>query len=349
MARSSRAPLFLLLALAGFTLACGACDRLPTESEPVPSGPPRRAITFVDWTRSGYSTPEARASLDELADTGANTVVFVVTAYQLTARSSGVGSHFPLTPDDLAVLEARAHAGNLGLACALKLHVDVLDGSWRGLIEPERPDVWFETYTDFATFWAGFAETWGFEELAFGTELATLSAAHEAEWRALIAAVREVYSGRLVYAASWDEAEHVPFWDALDAVGVDAYFAVAGRRDASRLEMLAAWQPWLARLERLSRRTGREIQLTELGYMSRDGAGMNPPRFEGEEPLDLEEQADLYWAALTAVASAPRITGICIWNWPARAEGGVLDTDYTPRGKPAGEILRRAWSGDEAS
>jgi hypothetical protein len=335
-----------LAAFASISLCIG-CDRLPGPDNAMPSSSSMttRAITFCDWTTDGYAHPNVALSLQDLAATGANTVVFLVTAYQETSRSSAVGARAGLTPSDLSVLQARAHAASFALEPALKLHVDVMDGSWRGFIDPEHPELWFEAYTLFAMFWADFAQTAGFTELVVGTELATLSQ-REGEWRRLLQAVRSVYSGKLIYAASWDEAENIEFWDALDAVGIDFYFPIAHRPDCGRFELLAGWQPWLERLVLLHEKTGLPVMLTEIGYMSRDGAGMDPPRFDGASAIDLEEQADLYWAALAATARESWITGIYWWNWPALQPGGPSSSDYTPRGKPAADILRKAWATD---
>jgi hypothetical protein len=340
-------PRRLALALGAVGLLwSGACEQLPgPEDDLLSPSMTTRAITFCDWTTDGYATAQAEASLEELAQTGANTVVFLVTAYQETSHSSILGAYGGLTPSNIAVLQARAVAGGLGISPALKLHVDVADGSWRGFIDPENPQLWFEAYEEFAVRWADFAETFGFTELVVGTELATLSR-RETEWRHVLQSVRAVYSGKLIYAASWDEAENIEFWDALDAVGVNFYCPVADREDCGKLELLAGWQSWLDRLELLHEKTGLPIVLTEIGYMSRDGAAMDPPTFEGDHIVDLQEQADLYWAALAATAKEDWIAGLYWWNWPALEGGGPSSTSYTPRRKPAATLLADVWASD---
>jgi hypothetical protein len=168
---------------------------------------------------------------------------------------------------------------------------------------------------------------------------------YESRWRSIISSVREKYSGQICYAASWDEAERVPFWDAMDVIGVNFYFPVADRTDPTRFELLASWQPWLDRLDAFRRRQGRPIVLTEIGYMSRDGAGMRPADYHFGAPIDLDEQADLYWAALQAVSGEPWIEGLAWWDWTIQDSGGPTDSGYTPRGKPALDVLTSAWGG----
>ena len=145
------------------------------------------------------------------------------------------------------------------------------------------------------------------------------------------AALRAAFSGELSYAASWDEAHLVPFWPELDLVGIDFYYPVARRPDAGRVEILAGWQPWLARLERLHRQTGRPIVIAEIGYRSVDGAALHPYAFGNDATIDLREQADLYWAAIEATGGESWIAGIYFWNWLASGGGGPEDLLDIPR------------------
>jgi hypothetical protein len=323
-------------------LACPGCDRLPTGPARA-STFPVRGITFVDWTPGGYAGATADAALEALAATGANTVTLIVTAYQAGPAESGLRSEDPRTPGSVAVRRAIETARALGLRVAIKPHVDLDDGSWRGKITPRDPEAWFRSYRSFLVRWAGLAESLGVEQYVLGTELAgTLE--QERLWRDTIRQVRSVFSGELLYAASWDEAGRVPFWRDLDLIGIDFYLPVAERNDAGRFEILAGWQPWLDRLELLHRQTGRPILLAEIGYRSVDGAGRHPYAFGALEPLDLGEQADLYWAALEATRTRPWLKGMYWWNWPADGSGGPENRDYTPRGKFAERELRAAWA-----
>ena len=331
--------------LLGVILLAASCER--------PVGPaadlaqlPERAFTVGDWSAGGIATAAGLQCLDELAAVGANTVVFVATAHQRTRDASTLDSPRPVTPELDAFLAAAAAAKTRGLSVALKLHVDVDDGSWRGFIRPADAAAWFADYEVFAAECADAAEAAGATTLVVGTELGN-TVGHEERWRRIVAAVRVRFPGRILYAASWDEAERVPFWDALDAVGVDAYYPLADRSDPGRLELLANWQPWLVRLERLSRRTGRRIVFTEIGYCSRDGAAKAPMEYGGSAVIDEGEQADLYWAALAAVSGADFVRGIWWWNYPLPGGNPGADEDeatgYSPRGKRAMEVLRESW------
>lgn len=324
--------------LAG-ALFLAACDAPVGPSVPAAGG--RIAgLTLTDWSAGGYATPEGMAARDALR-ARASSLALVVTAYQENARAPRLRDLDPRTPTPAAVGAA------LGLPASpldfLKPHVDLDDAAWRGTIEPPEPAAWFESYRAFLLPWASFAESLGVGHFVVGTELAS-TVRHEAEWRRTIAEVRERFTGVVLYAASWDEAERVGFWDALDLVGVNAYFPVAQRRDPGREELLAGWQPWLERLDRLHRRAGRRILISEIGYASVDGAGLDPFRLDPDAALDPAEQADLYAAAFLALDGAEWLEGTIWWDWPASGEGGPGHRGYTARGKPAEQVLAAAFA-----
>lgn len=303
-----------------------------------------RGVTLADWSADGYGRPSAMAAVDDIAGLGATRVVIVVTAYQNRVTDNSVRTDPSRTPTESAVAQAAARAAAHGMETAVKLHVDLDSGEWRGNIRPADPDAWFESYRTFVEQWSDFAANVGAAQLVVGTELAG-TIEHEDHWRALYAAVRSKYGGEVVYAASWDEAWKVPFWDAVDRVGIDFYAPVAQRVTSGRVEILAGWQPWIDRMTILHNQTGKRLLLTEIGYRSIDGAGMHPYDFGAYAAVDPGEQADLYWAALEAVGSKDWIEGVYWWNWLASGRGGVENKDYTPKGKPAQEELSGAWDG----
>jgi len=334
--------LFLRFIFFSFLLSC---TRLPTE--PAQSNPAQiRGLTFADWSANGYSQASADRGLEAIAAVGATHLVIITTAYQADPQAHEVrfvnARTGARTPTAAAVRHALELAQSLGMKTAIKPHVDLDDGSWRGRIAPSDPNTWFKSYQDFIWLWAELAESVGATQFMVGTELAG-TIQHTQLWRETIDKIRAVFSGKLIYAASWDEAARVPFWRDLDFVGVDFYFPITTRNDPGRFEILAGWQPWLERLHLLHQQTNRQILLTEIGYRSVDGAGMRPYEFGDDAMLDLNEQADLYWAALQATSEESWIAGLYWWNWLANGAGGESNADYTPNGKPAQMELLKSW------
>ena len=62
-------------------------------------------------------------------------------------------------------------------------------------------------------------------------------------------------------------------------------------------------------------------------------------------PIDVQAQATLYQALVDQVFGQPWFSGLFIWSWENDpGQGGFYDDGYTPKGKPAEQVLRQAFS-----
>lgn len=301
-----------------------------------------KGVSLLDWSQSGYQSNFATAQIDHVQNLGASHLGLIATYYQNDPTSSVI-SPTSRTPS-LATLEEILNAiDQRGLKVLIKPHVDLESDGSRTTIDPDRPENWFSNYRDLILPLADLAERHSASHFIVGTELSS-TIRYENEWRRLISEIRSRYSGQLVYAANWDEVYEVPFWDALDLIGVDFYYPISDANNPTRLELLENWQLWLGRLAQLKDQVGKNILFTEIGYRSIDGAGIRPYDFEVQADPDPEEQGDLYWAAIEACSDKEWIEGLLWWGWPAyRERSSTAATGYTPKGKPAEEILRQAW------
>ncbi|MDA8016955.1 MAG: hypothetical protein MPN21_05850 [Thermoanaerobaculia bacterium] len=112
----------------------------------------------------------------------------------------------------------------------------------------------------------------------------------DSHWRELIGKVREVYSGPIGYAANFDQYHLVGFWDALDVMGVNAYFELRSEvLDEESPETLyplleAGWQDVLGRIATFreeQRITDQPVIFTEMGYTYRAKSTLRPWADEG--------------------------------------------------------------------
>lgn len=219
--------------------------------------------------------------------------------------------------------------------------------SWRGAIQFRSETEWerfFAGYREFLLDQARFAERHGLPLLAVGTELdATLH--HETAWRALIAEVRSVYSGRLTYAANWDAYHRVPFWDALDLIGIQAYFPLAEEGAEVTVESIdAAWDIRLDALRTFSRRLDRPILFTEIGYARSSHAASQPwlPAMDSSAQT-LQARRVLLDAALRHLRPQNGIAGAFWWKWMPGEELRGHDGDFSMRDPEARAALRGSW------
>jgi len=253
-------------------------------------------------------------------------------------------------PTDVQIRRAVEAAHDTGLRVMLKPHLWLTESrGWRSDVAMTSDAdwvVWFEAYGAFILHHARAADSLGVEMLCIGTELAG-TVTREAEWRELIAAVRAIYGGQLTYAANWDgEFEDVAFWDALDAIGVQAYFPLTEEPVPSTMELIHAWAPHAERIARVAGEFDRPVIFTEVGYRSVVSTAARPwewGMFFFIERVSREAQVNCYQAMFYTFWDKPWFGGLYVWTWYPYAEpkSGFLGRGFTPMGKPAENVMAR--------
>jgi hypothetical protein len=217
-----------------------------------------------------------------------------------------------------------AHA--LGMKIMIKPHIAYWGSpfEWRGVIAFDEEREWRRFFDSYAAWIERVAEL-SREADAFvvGTELdRTLH--HEGEWRRIVEIVRAKTDAPLTYSAGWDRFEAVPFWDALDAIGIQAYFPlVEHERLPTAAELDRAWAGLIERLERYARQHRRPIVFGELGYNLSAEAAVRPWAYAqgGEHAAEVQQRA--LTAALKAIEASEHVTGAFLWKWfPDSYRGG---------------------------
>ncbi|MFO0727225.1 MAG: hypothetical protein U1E65_25830 [Myxococcota bacterium] len=284
--------------------------------------------------------------LKEIAALGATDVSLAVVYWQRELRSTEIHAVRGWTPSEAALRRAIRAARALGLRVSLFpiLRIEKPKGKeWRGTIAPADEDAWWRSYGDLMLWLAALGEAEGVARFTVGSELLSREGQRE-RWLELIERVRLVAPhAALVYSANWDHYEEVRFWDAIDVVGITGYFEIARGNEASAAEMREAWRPIVGRLADFSRRLGRPLEISEIGYPSLDGGAAWPWDETRRAPVDLEEQRRAYQAFVEALGGQPWLGGIFAWNW--FGDGGPRSTDYTPRNKPAARVLEAFYGG----
>jgi hypothetical protein len=107
-------------------------------------------------------------------------------------------------------------------------------------------------------------------------------------------------------------------------------------------EIVAYWKPLKDQISEWQRQVGKPIVFTEVGWCSQEGAGMAPwdyYRNQKASAAGLEEQRRLYEAFLQVWDGSPGVGGILWWEWSVPA--GPSDFGYSPKDKPAEQVLRQ--------
>jgi hypothetical protein len=235
-------------------------------------------------------------------------------------------------------------ADTLGMDVILKPHIwiggydEAQNRSEIGFDSEAKWARWEADYRRFLMIYARLAAEIDADVLVLGTELSSLADT-----------VRTVYDGKLTYAANWhEEYQKIRFWDALDYVGVQAYFPLTDTADPSLDTLQARWRTHRQALARVHQQTDTPVLLTEIGYRSARSAAEAPWRWPerdgGGVPPDSALQARCYRAFFSAMRDAPWFAGAIIWKWHPRTSRQD-PTAFTPQGKPAERVLHRWFTG----
>ncbi len=228
------------------------------------------------------------------------------------------------------------------------------DGKWRADIvqaSPENWELWASSYRNFIIRYAKVAEQAHAEMYCIGAEFSRLSSEKPEYWKTLIHDIRQIYSGKLTYAANWyDEYEKITFWSDLDYIGVQAYFPLAKNRNPSVEQIAAGWNNYLPALESISKKYNRQILFTEMGYKSTSESAIEPWHWiEKNTPSDsllsLETQANCYQAFFNTVWQQEWFAGVHIWQLRTKLKRKHRENnmDFTPQGKPAELVIAKGF------
>ena len=237
-----------------------------------------------------------------------------------------------------------AHA--LGLKVCIKPHLAYWGSgfSWRG-------DIAFDSEEEWARFWGDYSD-WILrlaaacseaDAFVIGTELdKTLH--DEARWRALIASVRKVYDGPITYAANWSDYKRVPFWDALDVIGIQGYFPITKEETPTAADIEAGWQRVIDELRDYSLAQGRNVVFTELGYNQSYITAAEPWNYRSDDEGARAVQELCWQTALEAIATEPRIVGALLWKWFPHPR--PIGRNFQLATPPIMRIIANAWQGE---
>lgn len=275
---------------------------------------PFSAVNFATFAPRGVlGTAAARSSLAEMADTlHPNWVILTPAGMQQTPYSEEIDFRSRRTPTDEELQDCIRCARSLGLQVALKPTVNCANGVWRARISFFDHDVpcetqwgrWFAQYAAFQNHYAALAQAEGCGLFITGCEM-TMTEHREVEWRALLAGVRQRYSGPVTYNCDKYGEDHLAWWDACDVIASSGYYP------------LQDWPCQLDRIETVSRRFGKPVLFTECGCMNVHGSAAVPNDWEMRGPRDDAEQAAWYRAMFAACESRPFVQGFGVWDWPA--------------------------------
>ena len=236
-----------------------------------------------------------------------------------------------------------------GYKIMLKPHVWKKHGVFTGHHTYTTNNEWIafeKSYSKYILDFAALAEKERVELFCIGTEWGEFVQKRPDYWQQLIKEVKKVYSGKLTYAANWDEYKKVPFWKELDFIGVDAYFPLVENKTPTTAQIKYALLQPLNELRIVSNSNNKPILFTEFGYRSIDYTANKPWEAGREGTVNLQGQINACEAFFNTFWNQDFIEGGFIWKWFAdhKAVGGESNNGFTPQNKPVEKIIKKWYS-----
>lgn len=303
-----------------------------------------KGVTFAPFACKGtFKREKTYESLKVLKErTGANFIILVPNGLQDTPQSEEIDFQGMAALDDEELEEMIAYAKSLGLRVALKPTVNCKNGTWRAHINFFDIDVicepkwsnWFKAYTEFQIHYAKLAQRCGCEMFIAGCEMVQAER-REAEWRKLIADIREVYHGLVSYNTDKYQEDHVLWWDCVDVISSSGYYPIK------------QWEEQLDRIEKVVKKFHKPFFFAEAGCMSVAGSNQVPNDWSIKGEWDEQGQADWYEDMFLACQKRSWVGGFAIWDWPDTLY--PLDTvtkqsNYAIYGKKAEKIVKKYYT-----
>jgi hypothetical protein len=288
--------------------------------------------------------------IDEIADAGANTIMFTLAGFQENAASSTIFIDVRKVPSDEHLKRLFAHAHSRKLSVVLMpivLLENPREGEWRGKINPSSWDNWWNSYENFLMHYVYVAAQGQVDVMMVGSELiSTENEWHLWRWRKLIKRVRGAFAGKLSYSANWDHYKPVKFWDDLDIVGMTTYYDLTSNGKSTEMDqLLSAWGTIKEQVLDWQATVNRPLMFTEVGWPNQVTCAQFPWDYtRSPRKPDPALQARCFESFFRTWAREEAVAGYIVWewrSWPEQKTSPEEDTGYSPIHKPAMKVIQQ--------
>lgn len=300
---------------------------------------------------NGYISRLAVKSLDKQMELNANAVAIVPYSFIRDPKQPSYISitDSPGSENDESVVHAAFYAKKRGMTTMLKPQIWLGHGSWPGDVEMQNEADWqqfFDHYYRWIRHYALMAEIHQMDILCIGTEFSKATLQREDDWRRMIRKIRQLYSGKITYAANWgEEFEQLQFWDELDYIGLDCYYPLSKKETPSKAELRANFKAAVKKMETVTERYNKPLLFTEIGFRSIEAPWKNPHADSDDADYNGDHQAICYQTVFEAIKGKDWCQGIFWWKFSTEPDDmGWENKGFTPNRKPAEEVVQE-WFG----
>ena len=114
--------------------------------------------------------------------------------------------------------------------------------------------------------------------------------------------------------------EEIQFWDALDFIGIQAYFPLVNEIEPNLKALKKGWSPHFNAIKSHHQKWKKPVIFTEFGYRSSKDAAIHPWEWEPRGQIDStlicpKTQALCYEAIFDAFWNEDWMLGTFLWKW----------------------------------
>ena len=305
---------------------------------------PQEFQTGMTWgfaARSGFfASDEARKNVDDMAALGIRWIVLTPNVWQEQYSSTRQFADFEKSIPDFELMDIIDYIHRKGLRVQLRPMLECHDGTGRhGVIVGDdwervagKPrgycSKWFASMRARNVWYARLAERTKCEMYCLDSEFDRFIW-KSSEWKAVIAAVRKVYSGPITSSHTihcgdfdWEKvvADKTHWFYDLDVLSVSDYTAARPRGDTEELSVTAMMknlEPHRDLLRRIAKLYGKPMMFGECGCGPRRFQASSPSGCNMGQPADPQEQATYYEAFIRTFKDESWCCGFYWWRWNA--------------------------------
>jgi len=342
---SLRALIFAVLLSVTFASSAWSQNELVFEPEADP-GIGYNLISWINFGADGETVWEN--AVQNIADAGFTEVSISPVRYY-TPGIGSIAQSSSQGPELSHIAAGITRAKQLGLRVTVNPFVEPVGFTgWRGLYNPtpgsSESNTFWSDYNAYVSDVADVAQASGADSMTVGTELRGLvqNSGNNANWSSVISNIDSRFSGRLGYAANWDNYNHPnadnAIWSnsKIDFIGIDAYFQnlVSSSEannsgafpDENYINLFRdRWNNLLDNeiLPYAASQGGLAVEFLEVGYLPYNGTTRTPQSSGGS--LDIDEQNAAFaglMRALNGRLADGDLLAAHIWQWEMPGSDG---------------------------
>jgi len=233
------------------------------------------------------------------------------------------------------------------ISVMLKPQIWISHGVFTGHLKMTNEKDWLileKSYTNFILDYARLAQETQVPIFCMGTELELFIKNRPQYWKSLIQKIRNIYDGKITYAANWNEYANTPFWKQLDYIGIDAYFPLSEEKDPTVQQLKKKWEKHKEIIKKHSDSIHKKILFTEFGYRSIDYTTHKPWDADyTKKNINLKAQSIAIQSLFEVFWNEKWFAGGFLWKWfiDYQNVGGKDNNRFTPQNKPAELIVKK--------